>query len=126
MGKVDSKDSQAIGQFINGILEAQPLQWQWRPGIATGVGFARENVWSRASRRRKTPHKDTDASMHDTETSDEDEEEPALGFRIDVREITESGHTGVTIRWLKGKDSVLFESFCGMLKRKVETTIYGT
>jgi len=24
------------------------------------------------------------------------------------------------VRWLKGLDTVIFESFCGMLKRKVE------
>ena len=45
------------------------------------------------------------------------DEEPALGVKIVVRE----GREGVLVdvRWLVGRDSVLFESFCGMLRREV-------
>lgn len=39
----------------------------------------------------------------------------ALGVRIS---FMSKGH-GVEIRWLQGLDGVLFESFCGMLKRKL-------
>ncbi len=53
----------------------------------------------------------------------EEDEDPeiALGFKIHV-EPNPGGESGakVTIRWLRGHDSVLFESFCGMVKRKLE------
>ena len=52
---------------------------------------------------------------------EDDDPEMTLGFKIHVepKQSDESG-TKVTIRWLKGHDTVLFESFCGMLKRKIE------
>jgi 23S rRNA (adenine1618-N6)-methyltransferase len=83
----------------------------WRASFSTGVGFSEKAVWSRASRRqvaRKSPVEDDDPEM-------------TLGFKIHVepKQSDESG-TKVTIRWLKGHDTVLFESFCGMLKRKLE------
>lgn len=48
----------------------------------------------------------------------------AFGFKIHVV-ANAGGDSGarVTVRWLKGHDAVLFESFCGMLKRKLEESI---
>lgn len=45
----------------------------------------------------------------------------AFAFKVHV-EANAGGVRGsrIVIRWLKGHDSVLFESFCGMLKRRVE------
>ncbi|KAI9807416.1 MAG: Methyltransferase-like protein 16 [Piccolia ochrophora] len=106
-----------IGQRLNTVLTEAPLQWQWRAPLATGVGFAMENVWSRASRRQRGSSDDT---THDADEIDE--EEAALGFKVQLRGLKDSQNTGVVIRWLKGNDSVLFESFCGMLKRKFETS----
>ena len=102
---------------LNDTLEALDLQWQYCPIMAIGVGFAKGNVWSRAARRKQqhSPANFTD-KYH---TMDEGERgEPALGFKIRLK-----GHrTGaeVMIRWLQGRDSVLFESFCGMLKRQLK------
>jgi len=55
---------------------------------------------------------------------EDDDPEKAFGFKIHVEGNPglESG-ARVRIRWLKGHDSVLFESFCGMMKRKIEETI---
>ena len=58
----------------------------------------------------------------DDDAMDEDsgeDEEPALGFKVQVRQREEDGTVEVTIRWLQGNQSVLFESFCGMLKRQI-------
>lgn len=49
----------------------------------------------------------------------DDEEEPALGFKVQVSQEGEGGGVEVRIRWLRGRDSVLFESFCGMLVRQL-------
>lgn len=52
---------------------------------------------------------------------EEDEEDMALGFKIYIEGVKNGQPMNtVTIRWIKGHDSVLFESFCGMLKRKLE------
>lgn len=75
-----------------------------------GIGFSSKAVWSRAARR------------HVAKAEGEDmEEDMALGFKIHVEELP-GGQSGskTTIRWLKGHDNVLFESFCGMMKRKLE------
>ncbi|KAI9756542.1 MAG: hypothetical protein M4579_003801 [Chaenotheca gracillima] len=107
-----------VGQRVNSALEDLGLQWQWKPAMAMGVGFADGNVWSRASRRRQKRAKEGVEDMQD-ESSDSDE--AALGFKIQLTASKESKDVNVIIRWLKGNDSVLFESFCGMLKRKVSS-----
>ena len=83
----------------------------------TGVGFAKHNVWSRAARRRR---KSQDLPSKETVEDDDDWDEAALGFRIQAKQSKAAEHAEVIIRWLKGNDTVLFESFCGMLKRQLE------
>lgn len=114
------------------ILLALELRWKFRPSIATGVGFTKENVWSRAARRKhqqqkkeeeegeeRKPPQDAEApsSSEDDDDDDDDDTKPALGFKIRLTARVDT--TDVTIRWLQGRDSVLFESFCGMLKRQL-------
>jgi 23S rRNA (adenine1618-N6)-methyltransferase len=86
----------------------------WKANISTGVGFSEKAVWSRAS-RRKVAKKQGDA------VEENEDAEMAFGFKIHLEE-NPGGAFGarVTIRWLKGHDTVLFESFCGMMKRKIE------
>ena len=86
--------------------------------MATGVGFAKGNVWSRAARRKQqqSPEGSTDRN-HDM-NEEVETTGTALGFKIQLRTGNEGG-TELMVRWLQGSDSVLFESFCGMLKRQV-------
>lgn len=104
-----------VSRRLNAQLEQLDLQWQYRSSLATGVGFAKANVWSRAARRQQQKG---GAAVTD-KPSESDEEEPALGFKIQLILGKETQETQVLIRWLRGHDSVLFESFCGMLKRQV-------
>lgn len=70
---------------------------------------------------------------NDDDDADEDDE-PVFGFKISLQEVPGRGldaavppsqgqasisHAGVEIivRWVLGVESVLFESFCGMLRR---------
>lgn len=94
-------------------LSGLAVQWNWRKNLGTGVGFAMENVWSRQARRKMQT---TGAAQK----CDIDEHEAALGFKVQVKQEGIDRRVRVIIRWLKGTDSVLFESFCGMLKRKLE------
>jgi len=54
-------------------------------------------------------------AMH--EESDE-EEVIKLGFKVEVRRGEEEGEVvAVGLRWVRGVDAVLWESFCGMVRR---------
>ena len=58
----------------------------------------------------------------EVDDGDEDVEdhEPALAIKIIIQASKEAQYTvSVNIRWLIGRDSVLFESFCGMVKREI-------
>ena len=100
------------------------IRWQYRPLITTGIGFAKANVWSRAARRRSKQKNITARPVRESDDpmdEDEGEEEPAHGFKISLRLTSNHSEVELLIRWLKGHDSVLFESFCGMLKRQMTT-----
>jgi 23S rRNA (adenine1618-N6)-methyltransferase len=73
-------------------------------------GEVKRNVWSRAARRAMAK-----GAMVSTST----DEEVKLGFLITLADIGE-GTTAVNVRWKRGFDGVLFESFCGMVKRKLQ------
>lgn len=104
-------DKGEVGRRVDEAVTGLGGKWKWDGEKGVGVGFVARNTWSRAARRKGR--------------SVEDEgDEMAFGFRIYVKEVPADGErpsgTEVVVRWLKGDDSVLFESFCGMIKRKVE------
>lgn len=96
------------------------------------VGYAMEDVWSRKARRKFSREHPQDDRLHSDGNGDRnignkggmgvEIEEAALGFRIDLS-LQADGSVDLNVRWLKGADQVLFESFCGMLKRKVAEEI---
>jgi 23S rRNA (adenine1618-N6)-methyltransferase len=126
---VSGASVEQIDERVNAILTELDLRWQWRATLHTGVAFARENVWSRSARRKrkfqeeakavlkKLKDRDDDDEYYQEDggnksSSSEDEEEPvALAVKITC------SANSVDIRWLRGTDSTLWESFCGMLKR---------
>lgn len=108
---------ESIGQNIDAVVRSLDLQWQWRSNISTGVGFALSNAWSRQARRKKAQHHDQ-VTVAGPENEGKIEEHAALGFKISVTRV--DGKNEVMVRWLKGTDAVVFESFCGMLKRKLQ------
>ena len=107
-----------VGGRVDREVEALRLRWQWKGPVAQGLGMADGDVWSRKARRRTKNEKAEEID----EDEDEDEDgEPALVFKISLSMSQSQGAGGVLVdvRWLQGKDAVLFESFCGWLKRKV-------
>ena len=109
------------------------LHWGWLHESRTGVGHADGNVWSRSSRREgRIRGESADVKMRDEGDGDEgddeddeeeEEEEKAIRFEICLRPLEADAQTAgqveVKIRWVEGIDHVLFESFCGMVKRKL-------
>ena len=112
-----------VGEKVDGLMGSLDVRWRWKGQMLIGVGFAEGNVWSRAARRKRLKEEgkmDVDKSSAEEMEDSEDEREPALGFKISVKESEEAdGGVSVHIRWLVGMDSVLFESFCGMVKREL-------
>ena len=86
--------------------------------MSTGVGYASDNVWSRKARRRAMHAGNNETAALLPTVPDQ----VALGVRL---QVTLSGHrpkeVEVVTSWIRGTDSVLFESFTGMIKRKMES-----
>lgn len=102
----------SAAQQMNTVLQRLDLRWQYRSSLATGIGAAKANVWSRAARRHQ---KSKGHGALDAEEGD-DNEEAALCFKVELFSRPKN-EIESQVRWLQGEDSVLFESFCGMLKR---------
>lgn len=104
---------------MNAELESLPWYWEWNKSVSAGVGFASENVWSRQARRKLKLAGQAGAGQLNAIP-----QEVALGVRVQLKlhqgKEPESKEVQVLIRWIQGADSVLFESFCGMAKRKME------
>lgn len=104
-------EEKEVGRRVDDAVRGLGGEWKWDADSGVGVGFVARNTWSRAARRKGG-------------SVEEEGDEMAFGFRIYVREVPGEGErpaaTEGVVRWLKGDDSVLFESFCGMIKRKVE------
>ena len=98
------------GEKVDAALRELDVRWQWRASISTGVMQTKENVWSRAARRKKQ-FGAKEVSMADPDAESDDEEPVALAVKVVCKEEQ------VEIRWLRGLEHLLFESFCGMLKR---------
>jgi 23S rRNA (adenine1618-N6)-methyltransferase len=114
---ITENNRKEVAAAINDKLESLDLRWIWKEERMAGVGLAAQNVWSRSARRKKKRDeemKKADIAEMDEGEDEEEDEKVALGFKIGVTE------QGVQVRWLQGTDQVLYESFCGMLKRVVD------
>ncbi|EME47775.1 hypothetical protein DOTSEDRAFT_42114 [Dothistroma septosporum NZE10] len=113
--KVPVRDVKECGQKVNEVMQSLDLRWQWRALLDAGVMECKTNVWSRAARRKKkmatSDAEATDMAVDDPTEKSGDEEPVALAVKITCKDQE------VEVRWLRGCEWALFESFCGMLKR---------
>ncbi|CAI6330466.1 unnamed protein product [Periconia digitata] len=112
-GKVED-----ISSLLNTLLAPLDLlSWSWNHDSLSGVGEASGNVWNRAYRHKKK--KETEAKQV-SDAGDVgmvgNEPNVALAFRVSVLPATQE----VVVEWLRGRDQVLWESFCGMVVRRVK------
>jgi 23S rRNA (adenine1618-N6)-methyltransferase len=109
----------ASSTILNKELSSLPWYWSWDQKSSAGTGFAAENVWSRQARRKMKL-----AGENDAVKMKEIPEKVALGVRVYLRltsgDKPEEQSVQTLVRWAQGTDTVLFESFCGMMKRKME------
>jgi len=117
-------------QKIHITIQSLPIKWKFNPSLGIGIGFCDTAVWSRSARRKQVHRPSSgsqDEKMKDNEEDSDEEtdvEEMKFGFKISIsrgemEERKEEDNGKVVIRWMKGDNSVIFESFCGMMKRVI-------
>lgn len=98
-----------VGKEVAGLLEGLEMcVYKTDPERGELYGEVKGNVWSRAARR---------AAARGMDVVKDGQEEVKLGFLVQVGK--EDGGTVVKVVWKRGRDPVLFESLCGMVKRKL-------
>ncbi|OLN81080.1 putative methyltransferase-like protein C27D7.08c [Colletotrichum chlorophyti] len=103
-----------VGDKIQELMSTLELiSWEWDREMLTGVGRARENVWSRAWRRKKMREEREGKATAPLSLS----EVCAFGFSVSLRVGREN--IDVICRWREGHDQAIFESFGGFLKTRL-------
>lgn len=124
------------------IMELTGVEWHWITGTFTGIGKSiAGDVWSRRARRRlqklAADHDSMDIDKNllvkscDSDGTDDkplSDQADLFLFMVTVHHVQDQTAHGtlkkpearVTIRWLQGHDSTVFESFHGWLKRKLQ------
>ncbi|KAL8711855.1 MAG: hypothetical protein Q9220_003799 [cf. Caloplaca sp. 1 TL-2023] len=139
----------SVKEFVQGEKTRRwGVGWSWgvmRPRevsvfILLGFSFffAWENTWSRAARRQQQRQKEEeeqedvmalsekasdDAGDGESDASHsgsgEDEPEWVLVVKIRLTQGDTPDSVSVSVRWVRGTDNKIFESFCGALKRQL-------
>ncbi|KAM0571798.1 hypothetical protein ACHAP9_003178 [Verticillium nonalfalfae] len=105
-----------VGERVDSLMTSLELVcWAWDKHKLRGTGRARENVWSRAWRRKKA--REQEGGKNKSPDGSHDSGFCALGFEIDI-DIRRAG-MAVTCRWREGLELSVFESFCGFLKTQL-------
>lgn len=100
-------DVVAVVEALGRELELKSWGVQVVEGRVVANGEAAGNVWSRAARRAKARGEKVEMGGDGG---------LKLGFRVEVS--AREGGCVVLVRWVAGSDQVLFESFCGVIRRK--------
>jgi 23S rRNA (adenine1618-N6)-methyltransferase len=114
---------------ISKLMTELDVAWEWNNHTTSGLCSAQENVWSRSARRKRkkleaTGQNDEARSIEHDDDSTAQHSHKYHTAQLIVR-VTILADC-VLIEWLKGKDSVFFESFCGMIKRVVDENCKAT
>lgn len=98
-------------------LKGAKCRWVWSELKDAGVMQCKENVWSRAAKRQIMFEERARAAVGGSDITkedgheDEEDETVALAVKITCKKDE------VEVRWLRGKEYAVFESFCAMLQR---------
>ncbi|KAI9710826.1 MAG: hypothetical protein M1828_002024 [Chrysothrix sp. TS-e1954] len=108
------QDEGLLPSLVNATLEPLHGVWRWdHDTLQSGVFTSSQDVWSR-SYRRKLEHTGKTQARQETHENDDDS---TVTFATRIRLDASKGC--VTIRWLKGDNHVLYESFSSMMKREL-------
>lgn len=104
-----------LSELIGGL---NLISWEWDKELLQGIGRARENVWSRAWRRKRKREEMEDETSGDAEAKTNDSEVCVFGFSVSVS--VRKTDANVICRWREGHDEAIFTSFCGFLKTRLQ------
>lgn len=117
---VPMMDARWAGERVDECLRTLDVTWQWEAAVSIGVLEAGGNVWSRAARRKRKFASEAvegeglrDVKMAGAAEDGGRGEKEGVALAVKITCKKEE----VELRWLRGKDHVVFTSFCGMLKR---------
>ncbi|KAF3767237.1 hypothetical protein M406DRAFT_39337 [Cryphonectria parasitica EP155] len=106
----------ALSTLVGGL---DLISWQWDREMLRGVGRARENVWSRAWRRkRKREEAEAGPSV---KSKEEPSETWIFGFSVSI--TVNMSEAILECRWREGHDESIFTSFCGFLKTRLQAQV---
>lgn len=92
------------------------ISWEWNKELLRGTGRARENVWSRAWRRKRKREETEGGSS--VATKMENSEVCVFGFSVSIN-VKKTGAI-VECRWREGHDESIYTSFCGFVKTRLQ------
>lgn len=110
----DGTDLETVKAELDKQISSLDLSWDWNADTLIGIGEASQNVWKRAYRREHERKKNQmDKAVEDSSMEEAADSKVELAFRVSINR----GSRELVLEWLKGRDQVLWESFCGMLHR---------
>lgn len=92
------------------------ISWAWDREKLRGVGRARENVWSRAWRRKRKRQEEEGTTGVDADRVDS--EVCVFGFELSI--TVNKTEAVMECRWREGHDESIFTSFCGFVKTRLQ------
>lgn len=104
----------ALAELLAGL---ELISWEWDREALLGVGRARENVWSRAWRRKRKREEAEGAGSVAT-AKPADSEVCVFGFSVFI--TVEKTEAVVWCRWREGHDESIYTSFCGFVKTRLQ------
>lgn len=105
---------------LTGLLDGLDLiSWEWDRELLRGIGRARENVWSRAW-RRKRKREESEGDKQKTSIP-ADSEVCVFGFSVSI--TVKKTEAAITCRWREGHDESIFTSFCGFVKTRLQGSL---
>lgn len=114
------RDTEEVGKRADELCglvgSLQLLSWEWNREKLSGIGRTRENVWSRAW-RRKRKREDKDGATADVQGTG-GKEQCVLGFSVSVS--VQKTDAVVSCRWREGHDESIFTSLCGFIKTRLQ------
>lgn len=104
---------EALSALVGGL---DLISWEWDAELLQGTGRARENVWSRAWRRKRKREELEDSSA--ISTKPEPSEVCVFGFSLSI--IVKMTEAVVECHWREGHDEAIYTSFCGFVKTRLQ------
>jgi 23S rRNA (adenine1618-N6)-methyltransferase len=106
---VPLQDATWSGRIVCDAMVELDVMWHWRPLHHAGVMSCAKDVWSRSARRKRK----FDDEKGILGPSSQEQLEPCVALAVIIACKNET----VEVRWIRGRDRLIFESFCGKLKR---------